>query len=44
MINLISNANVLMNCFLEARKSCSFKNSMQQYEANLLKNIRHTQL
>lgn len=44
MINKISNANVLMNSFYEAKKSCSWKNSVQQYEANLLKNIRHTQI
>lgn len=44
MINKISNANVLMNSFYEAKKGCSWKNSVQQYEANFLKNIRHTQL
>lgn len=44
MINKISNANVLMNSFYEAKKDCSWKNSVQQYEANFLKNIRHTQL
>jgi len=44
MINKISNANVLMNSFYEAKKGCSWKNSVQQYEANLLRNIRHTQL
>lgn len=44
MINKISNANVLMNSFYEAKKGCSWKNSVQQYEANVLKNIRHTQL
>ena len=33
-----------MNSFYEAKKSCSWKNSVQQYEANLLKNIRHTQI
>lgn len=44
MINKISNANVLMNSFYEAKKNCSWKNSVQQYEANLLKNIRHTQI
>lgn len=44
MINKISNANVLINSFYEARKNCSWKNSIQQYEANLLKNIRKTQL
>lgn len=44
MINKISNANVLMNSFYEAKKGCSWKNSIQQYEANFLKNIRHTQL
>lgn len=44
MINKISNANVLINSFYEAKKGCSWKNSVQQYEANFLKNIRHTQL
>ena len=44
MISKISNANVLMNSFYEAKKNCSWKNSVQQYEANLLKNIRHTQI
>lgn len=44
MINKISNANVLMNSFYEAKKGCSWKNSVQQYEVNFLKNIRHTQL
>ena len=33
-----------MNSFYEAKKGCSWKNSVQQYEANFLKNIRHTQL
>ena len=44
MINKISNANVLVNSFYEAKKGCSWKNSVQQYEANFLKNIRQTQL
>ena len=44
MINKISNSNYLINSFLEARKSCSFKNSVQQYEINLLRNIRKTQI
>lgn len=44
MINKISNANVLINSFYEAKKNSSWKNSVQQYEANLLKNIRKTQL
>lgn len=44
MLNKLSNANVLINSFFEAKKSCGWKNSVQQYEANLLKNIRHTQL
>lgn len=44
MINKISNANVLINSFYEAKKNCSWKHSVQQYEANLLKNIRKTQL
>lgn len=44
MINRISNANVLINSFYEAKKNCSWKNSIQQYEANFLKNIRKTQL
>lgn len=44
MINKISNANVLINSFYEAKKNCSWKNSVQQYEANLLKNIRKTQI
>ncbi len=44
MLNKISNANVLMNSFYEAKKGCNWKNSVQQYEANFLKNIRHTQL
>lgn len=43
MINLVSNANVLINSFLEARKNSSFKNSVQQYEINLLRNVRRTQ-
>ena len=44
MINKISNSNVLINSFYEAKKNSSWKNSVQQYEANLLKNIRKTQL
>ena len=44
MINKISNANVLMNSYFEAKKGSIWKNSTQSYEANLLKNIRHTQL
>ncbi len=43
MLNIISNANVLVNSFLEARKNCSYKNSVQSYEINLLRNIRQTQ-
>lgn len=33
-----------MNSFLEAKKSCIWKNSVQEYEINFLKNIRHTQI
>ena len=44
MINKISNSNVLINSFYEAKKNSSWKNSVQQYEANLLRNIRKTQL
>ena len=43
LIEIISNANVLMNSFLESRKNSSFKNSVQQYELNFLKNFRKTQ-
>ncbi len=32
-----------MNSFLEARKNCSYKNSVQNYEINLLRNIRKAQ-
>lgn len=44
MINKISNANVLMDSFYKSKKNCSWKNSVQQYEVNLLKNLRKTQL
>lgn len=44
IIKEISNSNVLVNSFFEARKNCSYKNSVQEYEINLLKNIRKTQL
>lgn len=44
MINKISNANVLMDSYFKCRKNSIWKNSVQQYETNLLKNIRKTQL
>lgn len=44
MIDKISNANVLMDSFYKTRKNSIWKNSVQQYEANLLKNIRKTQI
>ena len=44
LIDTISNANVLMNSFLESRKNSAFKNSVQQYELNFLKNFRKTQI
>lgn len=44
MLNRISNANVLMDSFYKSRKNSIWKNSVQQYEANLLKNIRQTQI
>lgn len=44
MLNKISNANVLMDSFYKSRKNSIWKNSVQQYEANLLKNIRRTQV
>ena len=44
MLNKISNANVLMDSFYKSRKNSIWKNSVQQYEANLLKNIRKTQI
>ena len=44
LIERISNANVLMNSFLESRKNSSFKKSVQLYELNFLKNFRKTQI
>lgn len=44
MIDKISNANVLVDSFYKTRKNSIWKNSVQQYEANLLKNIRKTQI
>lgn len=44
MLNRISNANVLMDSFYKSRKNSIWKNSVQLYEANLLKNIRRTQV
>ena len=44
MLNKISNANVLMDSFYKSRKNSIWKNSVQQYEANFLKNIRKTQI
>jgi hypothetical protein len=44
MLNKISNANVLMDSFYKTRQNSIWKNSVQQYEANLLKNIRKTQI
>ena len=36
MIDKISNANVLVDSFYKTRKNSIWKNSVQQYEANLL--------
>ena len=44
MLNKISNANVLMDSFYKSRKNSIWKNSVQQYEANFLKNIIKTQI
>lgn len=44
MLNKISNANVLMDSFYKSRKNSIWKNSVQQYEANFLKNIWKTQI
>lgn len=43
MKNYLVNSNYLINSYMEARKGCSWKYSIQHYEYNLLKNIRRAQ-